>query len=54
MDQIKLDNGKPLTAAGADKLTAAMAAFTPPASGQTTLPANYQTALGGVIAQTWQ
>jgi hypothetical protein len=32
----------------------AMAAFSPPAAGQTTLPANYQTALAPVIAANWQ
>jgi hypothetical protein len=34
-------------------LVDAMAAFTPPAAGQTTLPANYQTALNAVIASSW-
>jgi hypothetical protein len=31
----------------------AMAGFTPPAAGPTTLPANYQTALNAVIASSW-
>jgi hypothetical protein len=31
----------------------AMASFSPPAQGQTTLPANYQSALGGVLAANW-
>lgn len=35
-------------------LVDAMAAFSPPASGQTTLPAAYQTALAPVIAANWQ
>lgn len=35
-------------------LVDAMAAFSPPASGQTTLPAAYQTALTPVIAANWQ
>ena len=35
-------------------LVNAMASFAPPAAGQTTLPQNYQDALGGVIAANWQ
>lgn len=31
----------------------AMASFTPPPLGQTTLPANYQTALADVIGVSW-
>ncbi|KGM40739.1 hypothetical protein JY96_13665 [Aquabacterium sp. NJ1] len=46
-------NGKTLSAANVQNLVNAMASFTPPAAGQTTLPANYQTALGGVIAANW-
>jgi len=37
-----------------DTLVQAMAAFAPPAAGQTTLPSNYQTALQPVIAANWQ
>jgi len=46
-------NGKTLSAANVQNLVNAMASFTPPAQGQTTLPANYQTALNGVIAANW-
>jgi hypothetical protein len=35
-------------------LVSAMAAFAPPAAGQTTLTVSYQNALGGVIAANWQ
>jgi hypothetical protein len=31
-----------------------MAAFAPPAAGQTSLPPNYQTALNPVIAANWR
>ncbi len=48
-----LGDGKTLTSTKVDALVSAMAAFTPPAAGQTTLPANYQTALNGVIAANW-
>ena len=37
-----------------ENLVQAMAAFSPPASGQTTLPQNYQDALNPVIAANWQ
>ena len=37
-----------------DVLVQAMAAFAPPAAGQTTLPADYQDALAAVIAANWQ
>ncbi len=37
-----------------ENLVQAMASFAPPAAGQTTLPQNYQDALGTVIATNWQ
>lgn len=46
-------NGKTLSNAKVQGLVNAMAGFTPPAAGQTTLPANYQTALNSVIASSW-
>jgi len=46
-------NAKTLSAANVQNLVNAMASFTPPAAGQTTLPANYQTALNSVIAANW-
>jgi hypothetical protein len=37
-----------------EALVQAMAAFSPPAAGQTTLPPAYQTALAPVLAANWQ
>ena len=37
-----------------ENLVAAMAAFAPPAAGQTTLSQSYQDALQPVIAANWQ
>jgi len=45
--------GKKLLDTNVDKLVSAMAAFNPPAAGQTSLPANLQTALQPVIAANW-
>ena len=53
VESFTLADGRALTAANAQKLVDAMAAFTPPAAGQTTLPANYQTTLNPVIASNW-
>jgi hypothetical protein len=53
VESIKLADGKTLTADKVDTLVNAMAAFTPPATGQTSLPANYQTALNPTIAANW-
>jgi hypothetical protein len=39
--------------AAVDALVDAMAAFSPPASGQTTLPTNYGKVLAPVIAANW-
>lgn len=49
-----LAGGATLTDDRVENLVAAMAAFAPPAAGQTTLPAAYQTALAPVIAANWQ
>ena len=43
-----------LTDANVQNLVQAMASFSPPAAGQTTLPSNYQTSLATVIAANWQ
>ena len=48
-----LGNGKALLENQVDNLVSAMAAFSPPAAGQTSLPANYQTTLDSVIAANW-
>lgn len=45
--------GKQLLGSEVEKLVTAMAAFAPPAMGQTSLPASYQTALNPVIAANW-
>jgi Ca2+-binding RTX toxin-like protein len=46
-------DGKILSNANVLNLVNAMAQFTPPAAGQTTLPANYQASLTPVIAANW-
>lgn len=47
------DGNKTLTSGNVQKLVDAMAQFSPPTAGQTTLPANYQTMLNPVIASNW-
>ena len=54
LEQFKTADGKTLTSSQVATLVTAMAAFTPPTSGQTTLPANYQTTLLPVINANWQ
>lgn len=54
VEQFKTADGKVLLDSQVNALVSAMAAFTPPASGQTTLPPDYQTALAPVIAANWQ
>jgi Ca2+-binding RTX toxin-like protein len=53
VEKIKTDNGKTLNYDKVDLLVNAMAAFAPPALGQTNLPSNYQQALSPVIAAAW-
>jgi len=53
VETIKLAGGKSLTAGNVQNLVSAMATFTPPSAGQTTLPANYSAALSNVIASNW-
>ena len=53
VEQFKTADGKVLTDTRVQALVEAMAAFSPPAAGQTTLPANYQTALTPVLAANW-
>lgn len=48
------DGGKTLLQSHVQTLVDAMAAFVPPAPGTTALPPEYQTALGPVIAASWQ
>ena len=55
MEQFKTTDGnRTLLEANVQNLVNAMASFAPPAMGQTTLPAEYQTALAPVIAANWQ
>lgn len=54
VERFALANGEVLLDSQVQSLVDAMAGFAPPASGQTTLPQNYQDALAGVIAISWQ
>jgi hypothetical protein len=54
VEQFKTSDSKVLLDSQVDVLVAAMAAFAPPAPGQTSLPADYQTALTPVIAANWK
>jgi Ca2+-binding RTX toxin-like protein len=53
IEQFKTSDGKILLDSKVQDLVSAMASFAPPAIGQTTLPANYQTTLLPVIAADW-
>ncbi|MDP1791902.1 MAG: cysteine peptidase family C39 domain-containing protein [Methylibium sp.] len=53
VEQFKTSDGKTLLDSQVQNLVSAMAGFTPPAAGQTTLPPSYQTALAPVIAANW-
>jgi len=53
LEQFKTADGKVLLNSQVDALVSAMAAFAPPPAGQTTLAANYQTALNPVLAANW-
>ncbi|WP_412770172.1 calcium-binding protein [Ralstonia pseudosolanacearum] len=54
VDQFTTADGKRLLDTQVDSLVQAMSSFSPPASGQSTLPQNYQDALGSVIATNWK
>jgi len=54
VEQFKTADNRTLLDTRVENLVTAMAAFSPPAAGQTTLPSNYQTALSPVIAANWQ
>ncbi|MEF9387617.1 calcium-binding protein [Ralstonia solanacearum species complex bacterium KE056] len=54
VDQFTTAAGKRLLDTQVDSLVQAMSSFNPPASGQSTLPQNYQDALGSVIAANWK
>lgn len=53
VEQIKLSDGKVLLDTQVEALVQAMAAFTPPPMGQTSLSASQQTALAPVLAANW-
>lgn len=53
VEGLVLSDNRTLSSSKVQVLVDAMAAFTPPAQGQTTLPANYQTSLNNVIASSW-
>lgn len=53
IESFRLSDGQALQASQVQQLVDAMAAFAPPAAGQTTLPANYASALNPVIAPSW-
>jgi Ca2+-binding RTX toxin-like protein len=54
IEQFKTADGKQLLDTQVENLVSAMASFSPPAAGQTTLPQNYQDALSPVLAANWQ
>ena len=54
VEQFKTSDGKTLLDSQVQNLVNAMAAFAPPAAGQSTLPAAYATALTPVLAANWQ
>ena len=54
VEQFKTSNGKTLLDSQVQNLVSAMAAFSPPAAGQTTLSASYAATLAPVIAANWQ
>lgn len=54
VEQFKSGDGKTMQHTNIDALVQAMASFTPPASGQTSLPPNYANALNPVLAASWQ
>ncbi len=53
IEELQLSDGQKLLHAQVDALVQAMAAFAPPAPGQTTLTPEQQSALAPVIAAAW-
>jgi hypothetical protein len=54
VDELRTSDNHLLLKTQVDQLVTAMTAFSPPASGQLTLPPAYQTRLEPVIAANWQ
>jgi hypothetical protein len=53
VEQFRTSDGRTLLDSKVQELVNAMASFTPPAIGQTTLPPSYQTSLLPVIGADW-
>ena len=53
VEQFKTSDGKTLLDSKVQELVSAMASFSPPTTGQSTLPSNYQTTLMPIIAADW-
>jgi len=53
IEKFQTSNGKTLNYDKVDQLVNAMASFSPPQLGQTTLPSNYQQALTPIISAVW-
>ncbi|MGJ0486227.1 MAG: calcium-binding protein [Methylomicrobium sp.] len=54
VEHFQTADGKMLLDSQVENLVSAMAAFSPPAAGQTSLPQNYQDALAPVLAANWK
>lgn len=54
IEEFRLQDGRMLRNEDVNSLVQAMAAFSPPPAGQTHLPQDYQSELGGVIAANWR
>lgn len=54
VESFSTSSGSALLENQVDALVSAMAAFAPPAPGQTSLPADYQSTLNAVIAANWR
>ncbi|VVE67449.1 Bifunctional hemolysin/adenylate cyclase [Pandoraea anapnoica] len=54
LDQVRLADGRAMTANQVELLVDAMAEFSPPAAGQTSLPADYRATLAPLLAANWQ
>ena len=53
VEQFRTADNKVLIDSAVESLVSAMAAFAPPAAGQTTLSTQYQASLGNIIATSW-
>jgi Ca2+-binding RTX toxin-like protein len=53
VERFETSDGHAMTVASVNALVSAMASFSPPAEGQTTLPDDYRTQLAPIIASSW-